>query len=613
MKKEKKFLQLSPKKTWVATVLLFLFALMGIHLMCQMIGTLEFNRWRFFSYFHFPTIFLLNLLPVALMMFLFYFLFNRTWISFLLTGTIAMGMEYVNYFKVAYRGDPFVVEDIFLVSEAANVVVELNVEIPTWFWFSIFLLIAGTVVLFFLGRGKLPKRLWWVRVAGALACVAFGFLSWKLWYTDMELYNVQLNYADFSGSRDSEYQASHGFFWSFMRSVYLAIPTPPEGYTDQEAEALLGAFEDTPIPEEERINLVAVMFESFSDFSTLEGIEFEQDPYEDFHRLQQECYHGSLIADTIGGGTVNTERAFLTGLSFPQPSYRVPTSSYVHYLKSLGYTAEGGHPGNDWFYNRRNVNAYLGFDSYRFIENYYEALSPAKPHADDNVVLPDVRKTYEEKAALETPYFSFTVTFQNHTPYIAQYLVGEEYVKQGEMSVENYYQLNNYLHGVHDTGRQMAAFVDSFRDDEEPVVLILFGDHKPTLGESNACYAQLGLDIAETSNDGCRNLYEAPYLFWANDAAKEILGDRFHGEGRTLSPCFLMAELFDVCGWEGPAWMQYQRVFREEVSVMQKDTMYRYDGVLHYALPDDVVRRMREYDRVEYYMRHELYAYSFEE
>ena len=613
MKKEKKFLQLSPRMSWVATVLLFLFALMGIHLLCQMIGTLEFNRWRFTSYFHHPTIFFLNLLPVAVLMFFFYFVSNRAWVSYLITGTIAMGMEYVNYFKVAYRGDPFVAEDIFLFSEAANVVTELNVEIPTWFWFSIFLLIAGTVVLFFLGRAKIPKKLWWLRVAGAVLCIGFAFLSWKVWYTDMNLYNIQLNYDDFSGSRDSEYQASHGFFWSFMRSVYLAIPTPPEGYTDEEAEELLGAYEDVAIPEAERVNIVGVMFESFSDFSQLEGVEFVKDPYETFHALQEECYHGSLIADTIGGGTVNTERGFLTGFSYPQPSYRVPTSSYVHYLKSLGYTAEGGHPGNDWFYNRRNVNAYLGFDSYLFIENHYETLSPQKPHADDNVVLPDVRRIYEEKAAEEAPYFSFTVTFQNHTPYIAQYLVGEEYVKQGELSVENYYQLNNYLHGVADTAEQMAAFVDSFRNDTEPVVLILFGDHKPTLGVDNACYAELGLDISETTNDGCRNLYEAPYLIWANDAAKAILGDNFHGEGRTLSPCFLMSELFDVCGWTGPAWMQYQRSFRDEVSVMQKDTMYLYEGVLHYALPDEVVVRMRQYNRVEYYVRHELYAYSFEE
>ncbi|MBQ3216523.1 MAG: LTA synthase family protein [Oscillospiraceae bacterium] len=607
----KKLSTLSPKTSWLLTGVLFLLATMGLHLLCQMVGTLDFTRWRFSSYFHHPTIFLLNLLPVALLMFFFYFITNRAWLSFLISGVLTLTMEYINYFKVSYRGDPFVAEDLFLASEAAKSVTEITLEIPTWFWFSIFLLVAGTATLFFLAKGRIPKKFWWTRVLGALLCVGMAFGAWKLWYTDMNLYNIQLNYGVFTGDRDSEYQASHGFFWSFLRSVYLALPNPPEGYSEDQVQELLSAYEDVPIAPEEQVNVVALMLESYSDFSELEGIEFTADPYVEFHALQKECYHGTLIADIIGGGTVNSERAFLTGFSYPQPAYRRPTSSYVRYFKALGYETDGSHPGYDWFYNRKNINTYLGFDRYLLIENYYGALSDEE-HTSDPVLLPELRKIYLEQTADKEPYFSFSLTYQNHCPYESTRLLGEEYVARGSLSEENYFMLNNYLHGIAETGRELAEYVDSFRNDEAPVVLVLFGDHKPSLGENNSCFAELGLDVTETSAEGCYNLYSTPYLIWANDAAKEVLGQDFTGEGNTISPCFLMAELFDCCGWEGPSWMQYQRSVRDTVSVLQRQTMYMENGVLTNTLSPEAQALLKDYEMVEYYMRTKLYDYSTE-
>lgn len=88
------------------------------------------------------------------------------------------------------------------------------------------------------------------------------------------------------------------------------------------------------------------MLESFSDLSVFGTVSdrFVQDPYADFHALQAESYTGTLISDTIGGGTINAERAFLTGYSYPQPRYRRDTESFVRYFLEQGYETEGGHP-----------------------------------------------------------------------------------------------------------------------------------------------------------------------------------------------------------------------------------------------------------------------------
>lgn len=600
----------SVKLHWILTAVLLLGAILATHLLCQLIGTIDLSRPRFSSYFHRPTIFLLNLLPIALLFVFTYFLTNRAWAAFLFPSILALLMVFVNYFKIMLRGDPFVFEDLTLIGEGLGIVGNYTLKIPVWLWIGIAMLIIGTVVFVRYGRARIAKKLWWIRLIGVLACIGFGAFAWFYWYTDRTLYETQMNYEYFSGNRESEYRAAHGFFWSFLRSIDEAFPGEPEDYSEEKAQALLGQFEDVAIPENERVNVVITMLESYADLSLFEGINFTDDPYTELHKLQSESYSGTLFADIIGGGTVNSERAVMTGYLYPHSRYRTPVNSYVRYFSQLGYTTDGSHPGNDWFYNRLSVNYHMGFDRYLYNENHYDKVSDAA-HASDAELFPELRRIYEEQTAKDEPYFSFSVTFQNHTPYNSEELLGSEYVSHDGLSDEAYYTINNYLSGIADTGKQLAKYVDSFRDDEEPVVLLFFGDHKASLGEANAYYTQLGLNVGENSPEGAWDLYTTPYFIWANDAAKEILGDNFSGTGRTISHAYLMAELFDVCGWTGPAWMQYQRQARETISVFYRDFLYMENGVLSAQLSEKGKEVYRDYHIVQYYLQNHLEDYKF--
>lgn len=594
--------QFSPRLTRILTVGLLIAAALGLHLLCQMLGTLDFSRGRFSSYFHEPTIFFLNLLPVVLLMTVFYFLTNRAWSAFLIPGVLLTVMEFVNYFKVALRGDPFTAEDLTLIGEAAGILGEYTLEFPAWLFIAAALLLVGTLVLHRYARAKLPKRLWWVRVTAILLCIGASVGAWTQWYSDEELYKEQENYSLFSEWKTEENYASHGFVYSFLYSLRDVIFTAPEGYSAAAAQTLLSGLSDADIPEDRRVNVVVTMLESFSDLSELESFSVASEAYAPLHALQEESYHGTLISDTVGGATVNAERAFLTGFSYPQPSYHNATSSYVRYFASQGYRTDGSHPGFDWFYDRALINANLGFERYLFSDNYYDGLSSGE-HATDAELFPALAAIYDEQSADGTPYFSFSVTYQNHSPYDCDRLSGAEYLPQGALTDEAYYRINNYLNGVADTCVQICAYVDTFRDNEEPVVLVFFGDHKPSFGVGNCDYEALGIEISEGTADGCRNLYSTPYLIWANDAAKDVLGFDFIGEGHTISPCFLMTELFDCCGWDGPAWMQYQREMRETIPVLHFRTMYMEDGLLTSTLSESAQTLLDEYRIVEYYQR----------
>lgn len=591
------------------TVGLLLVAVLGTHFLCLLIGTLDFSAARFASYFRCPTIFWLNLLPVALLVALTYFLTNRAWLAYLLPAALLLTMEFGNYFKIAVRGDPFMAEDFTLLGEAAGTVGDYTLDFPPLFFVSVGLLVLTTLVLLRYARGRIPKRRWWVRAVGAAGCIALALLSWQLWYDDAPLYDAQHNSTLFDVDREAESYASHGFFWSFLRSIDESIPQKPDDYDDAAAQSVLNAYADADIPEDKRVNVIVTMLESFSDLSALDGVSFTNDPYADLHALERESYHGVLISDTNGGGTVNAERSFITGFTYPHALYRDETWSYARWFAAQGYSVQGGHPGYDWFYDRERVNQNLGFSRYDFMENHFEALltegGDYHGQPNDATFFADRREDYVNRDASQ-PYFAFNVSYQGHSPYDETALDGGEYLSHDRLSDGAYYSINNYLTSVADTGRQMRAFADTFRDDDEPVVLVFFGDHKPTLGTGNRYYTELGVNVDENSPEGCRNLYSTPYLIWANDAARALLGFDFTGEGETISPCYLMTELLDCCGWDGPRWAQCQRQLRQTVPVIHRQRLYVANGVWTDAPSDEIRKQLDAYFIAQYYVRTEL-------
>ena len=160
-----------PAVRWLLTVLLLAAAVLGLHMLLQMIGTLDFSRGRFSSYLHVPKIYLLNLLPVALLVAFTYFATNRAWLGFLIPSVLLFLMDFVNYFKVTLRGDPFVAEDFLTIGEGAGIIGQYTLHFPAMFFVGIALIAAGTIVLHRWARGRMPKKRWWLRVLALVLIV----------------------------------------------------------------------------------------------------------------------------------------------------------------------------------------------------------------------------------------------------------------------------------------------------------------------------------------------------------------------------------------------------------------------------------------------------------
>ncbi len=161
--------------------------------------------------------------------------------------------------------------------------------------------------------------------------------------------------------------------------------------------------------------------------------------------------------------------------------------------------------------------------------------------------------------------------------------------------------------GINGVADILAGNVAGGIASDEPVVLVLFGDHKPWGGNGNSAYAGIGADFDLSTLEGFYEYYSTPYLIWANSAAKEALDRDFQGEGGDFSPCFLMNELFEQCGWTGPAFLQYAEEIRSLTPLVHSQGLYLTpDGELTDDLPQEVADRLLEYQWVEYYREHKV-------
>ena len=559
----------------------------------------------FLSYFLLePMLLLLNVLPPILLIWFFYFLTRRAWAAFLGSFLPCVGLALVNYFKIRLRGDPLLAADLRLVTEAGGIVGHYQLDLTWLVWLCAACLILGLLFSVFLlprGIGRGPLRWFCLCSSAALLAVSYAAL-----YCDQSLYDRTANDTHITPWSDVEVFVSRGCLYPFLYSVQDMFPEPPEGYRESEAKQILEQYADTDIPDDQKITVVGIMFEAFSDlsdFPQLNEISAVRNLYEPLHELESRSVSGNLLTNIFAGGTTNTEWGFLTGYS-QHEEFRGPINSYVRYFKDQGYDALYRHPGYSWFYNRSNVNEYLGFDECVFNESGFGDLISIEDalFKSDTVLVDYLLNDIDSRTEDDDPLFLFSVSYQNHGPYSSE-TYWEEYVTPAKTgwSMESCCVINNYLAGIRSTIEQMRRLTRELEARDEPIVLVLFGDHKPWMGNGSSVYAEMGVDLDVSTQEGFYNYFSTPYLIYANKAARESLGQDFRGDGGDISPCFLMDKLFFECGWTGDGFMQLQRETRAVTPLMHEDGYRMVDGSITLDVPPDVAEICRRYLCAQYY------------
>ncbi len=561
------------------------------------------------SYMKLPLLVVMNLLLPLLVVYLGFFLFARPWAAYLLSAVPFLTLALANYYKIQLRGDPVLASDLRLLRTAGGIMGNYSFELSA----PVGIVAAGFVTMLLLSilllrREHMSRH---ERLAGLMLLLSLTLAGGFELYPDADIYEKTANSGLINPWSETEIYVSRGTTYPFLYSVQDMLPNAPSGYRESEASSTLASYEDQDIPEGEKITVVGIMLEAFSDmtdFPVLDEVPAIHKIYEPLHELEERSVSGRLLTNIFAGGTVDTEWGYLTGYS-EHEEFRSPVNTYVRYFKSQGYDALYRHPGYSWFYNRSNVNEYLGFDECVFNDTGFGdliSISDALYHSD-KVLVDYLLNDIDSRTETDDPLFLFSVSYQNHGPYPSE-TYWEEYVtpEKNGWSMESCCVINNYLAGIRSTVNEMCRMAEELEKRDEPVVFVFFGDHKPWMGNGNSVYTEMGINMDVSTLDGFYNYYATPYVIYANQAARDLLGNDFAEPGGDFSPCFLMAKVFDECGWEGPGFMQLQREMRAVSPLMSSGGWRLSDGQLTAELEGAAADENDRYLRAQYYIETHL-------
>ncbi len=354
-------------------------------------------------------------------------------------------------------------------------------------------------------------------------------------------------------------------------------PTPAPTVTPTEAPVEVPTVKPTEVPkptdateapvtaEQEYPNIIFLQLESFFDVKYMENFSCTEDPIPFFTALKEIYPSGFLEVPSIGAGTANTEFECITGMNldlFGPGEYPYKTilaeqtcESLPYILRKYGYSSSALHNNDGTFYNRHEVFKNLGFD--RFISKEYMAKLEVNEldWARDRVLTGQIMQVLSGTKERD---FIYAISVQGHGAYPEEPVLQEKKldIKLPEELAEYYYQYLYYVHQLQEMDAFLKELVLNLSACREEVVLVLYGDHLPSLGLSD-----------ELLRNG--NAFQTEYVIWSNFDLE--------AEDMDLQSYQLSARVLQVLGMEEGIMPQYHMYRQDEEDYLENMQLLMYD------------------------------------
>ncbi|OQB24528.1 MAG: Lipoteichoic acid synthase [Firmicutes bacterium ADurb.Bin182] len=310
----------------------------------------------------------------------------------------------------------------------------------------------------------------------------------------------------------------------------------------------------TGVSAQNKPDIILVKLEAFTESSDYSSINGGLTPA--FDSLKQESISGSIFVNTFGGNTTATVFEVLSGYS---TAFSMPGStafgdflrgkdyqkSLIRPLKEQGYATAYISSSLPHFTNEKNAVTALGFDRFISIKDFPKM----KGNLPDSVLADRIISEYEKMQY--SPVMLCAMTMENHYDYNINKYSNITYVmpSQGNLSAIENQILSGYLNGIHNADILVKNLTDYFRNVERDVYVVLFSDHRPSLGFNYGIYKKLGLISSETTPAGMpeeehRFLHSVPFMIWSNKGMTPRTMEM-------ISPSYLLPILFEEAGVEG--------------------------------------------------------------
>ena len=509
-----------------------------------------------------------------------YAISRRVWVTALAGGLLFLIFGIANYFVVQFRGQPILPWDIQGFGTALTVSGGYTYK-PTPLMTVVAMAYLLTVVVCVkLAPKEKPQKSLRLAERGVAAGVA-AFLFVLLFPVNI-MSALGISVWAWNQKTSSEIT---GITAGFFANIQYLMVDKPEGYSATEVEQVSEEASQVEDPEpagepEQLPTIIAVMNESFTDLGAVgeDTLILSQDNLSFLHSLQEsgEVIWGTAYSSVYGGNTCNSEYEFLTGNTTAfLPTGSKPYQQYVDHdqtsLVSLlkdtyGYTCTAIHPGQASAWDRETAYEYLGFDEFIDRTKFDVDRELKRGLTTDMSSYQQVIYEYEHRDE-DTPLFLFNVTIQNHGGY-----EDEDY--ETTVRVANasgkYPQTEQYLSLIQESDQALEYLVEYFSQQEDPVVILFFGDHWPNL-EEDFLTQLLGEDSSSLSFENIMREYQVPFFIWAN---YDLEGE----EIEAVSLNYLSGLLLRAAGLEGTDYTNFLEELRQTLPVITAMGIMDKDG-----------------------------------
>lgn len=452
------------------------------------------DRWKVFVY---------NSYLIFTSLTLTYLFRKRIFVTMMISGLWLMG-GIANGAVLSYRVTPFTGQDMKLIKSAFSLI-NKYMSIPQMI---LTFVIAICVVLILITAGiSAPKYKGKMKYRKSVIMSVLFFAS----IIPVTKLNVEARVlSTYFGNITIAYE-DYGFPYCFFSTVLNTGIACPNEYSKETVDEILRQHGENKYDTENTPNIIFLQLESFFDPARVKYLEFSEDPIPNFRSLKKNFSSGYLTVPSVGAGTANTEFEVITGMSmryFGPGEYPYKTilkemvcESVAFNLKGIGYSTHAIHNNEANFYGRRNVFANLGFDT--FTSEEYMNIKEVTPlgWTKDKILTGSIMDVLNSTVTKDLVY---TISVQGHGGYPAEQIVADpEITIGGILDNAEANAMEYYVNQIHEMDIFIGELIETLSDYPEDVILVMYGDHLPSLG----------LEAKELKN---RSIYQTEYVIWDN-------------------------------------------------------------------------------------------------
>ena len=484
-----------------------------------------------------PLVFLYNTFLIFTTTLIVYLFRRRIFWRVILT-IFWMGLGIINGVLLSTRVTPFTGPDLHMITDAFEIADRYLP--PFFFWVVVVLAVIAVlalVLLFIKGpryKGKLRYKVNIpLIIVGILAFAGTTKLALEKRVLSNYFGNIAFAYEDY------------GYPYCLATTIFNTGISCPRDY-----------------------NILFLQLESFFDPTLVNYLNVSEDPIPNFRKLMEEYSSGYYKVPSVGAGTANTEFESITGMSmhyFGPGEYpykgileEETCESAAYVLKDLGYGTHAIHNNEANFYGRRRVFANLGFDTFTSSE-YMSEQDDTNPNdwiRDRNLT----KYILQAMESTEGPDYVYTISVQGHGDYPEEPVLEDPKITVSGSSTEaqdNKWEY--YCNQIYEMDQFIGELVNALSQLDEDVVLVMYGDHLPTMD----------LTVTDMKN---RYLFQTQYVIWDNMGLKK--------QDKNLAAYQMAAEVMDRVGiHEGNVFRFHQarkntQNYQVDLEMLQYDILY---------------------------------------